>query len=484
MIPCIVRCYLVLLLLVLSAPLPTLYCVSFELGLGLINIKFVDSFVGFRPSFRTGNSRFFRNDWDSYTIPSIYIPSRSSLIDKDVMRLYAKAEKGKFKPKKKPKPVPVQVKQQTTMTEEDKKEVEKQYAERIAMTDTDSYLEKINMDITSDEARPFLAVFASEEIKKEDLVGTDPPYGLVPRDKYELWKLCGHVSDPLHPISSQSLTTRRFTQRLFGNKREVTRDEFNHAIEYKMRFYTPGYGDIFYMDKIRCWRGWLIVRDRKEGPEDIPNYTSIYPVARPKDEIPLSKVIHSLNSEINRQGVHPALLDMFWNFFTTNPEVLTRHTVTYKLNWIIDRLKNLSPGEGIHPDAFYKIFFEPTKRALLNFDKDAFARQQEKRVEFLALRDKLISANGALRRRNRLLKAVYNEEIRNLYKAPIPKSYIKYERRRLAGYYNLLADMHERQERRKALPKELRNVKSELRVKEKKPKEKKASRRNKRLGRG
>ncbi|AFZ80236.1 hypothetical protein BEWA_030890 [Theileria equi strain WA] len=401
------------------------------------------------------------------------------------MRLYAGSFKNKFRSNRKPKPAPPQVKPQTTITEEDKKLIEQKYKENIAITDTASYLEKINMEILNDEFEPFLCLFDSEEIKKEDLVGFDPPYGLVPRDKYELWKLCGHVCDPQHPMSSQSLTTRIFTQRLFGDKDKVTRDEFNHTIEYKMRFYTPGYGDIFYMDKIRCWRGWLLVRDCQEGPEDIPNYTSIYPVARQPNEVTLSKVIRSLNSEVNRQGVHPALLDMFWNFFTSDKEILTRHTVTYKLNWVIDRLKNLLDMEGIHPDAFYKIFFEPAKKALLNFDKEAFAREQERRLDFIKLHDKLISENAALRKRNRILKAVYNSEMRNLYKIPIPKCYVRYERRRLAGYYNLLAEMHARQQRRRELPKELRkiNVGSQTK-KEKKPREKKASRRNKRLGRG
>lgn len=80
----------------------------------------------------------------------------------------------------------------------------------------------------------------------------------------------------------------------------------------------------------------------------------------------------AVNYEIHRQGVHPAILDMFWKFFTDDEEIIKRDIVTCKLNWIVDRLKKLDPGEGISPDNFYHIFIEPAREALKHFHKDSF----------------------------------------------------------------------------------------------------------------
>lgn len=99
-------------------------------------------------------------------------------------------------------------------------------------------------------------------------------------------------------------------------------------------------------------------------------------IARPKHEYPLSAAMLAVNYEVHRQGIHPAVLDMFWEFFTDNENTITREEVICKLNWIVDRLKKLDQGEGISPDNFYRIFIEPTRRALKNFDKEKFVVSQ------------------------------------------------------------------------------------------------------------
>ncbi|KAK1442047.1 hypothetical protein BgAZ_400770 [Babesia gibsoni] len=390
-------------------------------------------------------------------------------------------------PKKKAKEKPTFNKAKMTITAEQRKKIDELYRAHIAVTDTPAYVEKLSLNTYTEESSPYLTLFQSEKITKDDLIGIDQPFGLVPPDRYELWKLCGRVCDPEPPISSQSLTPKQFTQRLFGNKFELTKDEFNYNIDYKMRFYAPGYGDIFFIDKVRCWRAWFLFRDYKEGREDLPTYRSIHQILRPKDEFPLSAAMLAVNYEIHRQGVHPAILDMFWKFFTDDEEIIKRDIVTCKLNWIVDRLKKLDPGEGISPDNFYHIFIEPAREALKHFHKDSFVRDQHRRMRESDIYQKVLSNNKALRQRYKILTAAYLEEIRSMYKTPTPTFYRRYERRRLAGYFNLLADNYERNQRRRALPPELvEKYKAERAAKPvvKKKREKRPSKRNKKLGRG
>ncbi|CDR95772.1 hypothetical protein, conserved [Babesia bigemina] len=391
-------------------------------------------------------------------------------------------------------------KNKVTLTDEQKQQIDALAKAHIEVTDSPSYIQKLKLNTHSEESSPYLTLFESEKLTKDDLVGIDLPFGLVPPDRYELWKLCGHVCDPLPVISSQSMTPKQFTQRLFGKNERITRDEFNYNIEYKMRFYAPGYGDIFLMDKVRCWRAWFLFRGLKEGREDLPTYHSIHQIARPKDEVPLSAAMLSVNYEVNRQGVHPALLDMLWDFFTDNNSVIRRDEVTAKLNWVVDRLPDLDPGEGISPDNFYKIFIEPAREYLAKFDKEAFAvganlkanmlpqRQQLRKIHEQSLRQKVLSNNKALRQRYKILTSAYLDEIRSMYKVPTPEFYKQYERRRLTGYFNLLADMQERRMRRRAMSKEkldeLKAAKADAPVQKKKKREKKPSKRNKKLGRG
>ncbi|GBE59669.1 hypothetical protein, conserved [Babesia ovata] len=378
-------------------------------------------------------------------------------------------------------------KNKVTLTDEQKQQIDALAKAHIEVTDTPSYIQKLKLNTYSEESSPYLTLFESEALTRDDLIGIDLPFGLVPPDRYELWKLCGHVCDPLPVISSQSMTPKQFTQRLFGKHEQITRDEFNYNIEYKMRFYAPGYGDIFLMDKVRCWRAWFLFRGLKEGREDLPTYHSIHQIARPKDEVPLSAAMLSVNYEVNRQGVHPALLDMLWDFFTENSSEIKRDEVTAKLNWVVDRLPDLDPGEGISPDNFYKIFIDPAREYLAKFDKEAFARQQLRKIHEQSLRQKVLSNNKALRQRYKILTSAYLEEIRSMYKVPTPEFYKQYERRRLTGYFNLLADMQERRMRRRAMSKEqlneLKAAKADAPVRKKK-REKKPSKRNKKLGRG
>lgn len=374
-----------------------------------------------------------------------------------------------------------------TITPEQKQEIEELYRAHIAVTDTPSYIEKISLNTHTEESSPYLTLFESEPLTRDDLIGIDQPFGLVPADRYELFKLCGRVCDPLPAISAQSLTPKQFSQRLFRGKCELTRDEFNYNIEYKMRFYAPGYGDIFFMDKVRCWRAWFLFRGHTEGREDLPTYRSIHQIARPKHEYPLSAAMLAVNYEVHRQGIHPAVLDMFWEFFTDNENTITREEVICKLNWIVDRLKKLDQGEGISPDNFYRIFIEPTRRALKNFDKEKFVREQLRKIHEKEIYQKVLSNNKALRHRTKILTSAYLEEIRGMYKVPTPIFFRRYERRRLAGYFNLLADMHDRNARTRELSKEqvdeYRAAKAAVPVKKKK-REKKPSKRNKKQGRG
>ncbi|GIX66081.1 uncharacterized protein BcabD6B2_55170 [Babesia caballi] len=403
--------------------------------------------------------------------------------------------KGARPPKGAVKKPPVQGRSKVTLTAEQKQKIDELYRAHIAVTDTKAYIEKLSLNTHAEETSPYLTLFESERLTRDDLVGIDMPFGLVPTDRYELWKLCGHVCDPLPVISSQSLTPNQFSQRLFGGRRELTRDEFNYRIEYKMRFYAPGYGDIFFMDKVRCWRGGLgrggktfqLTAAFTRCVEESLRGELFCQILRPKDEVPLSAAMLSVNYEVHRQGIHPAVLDMFWGFFTDNPDVVEREQVTSKLNWVVDRLRDLDPGEGISPDNFYKIFIEPTRRALATFDKESFVRQQLRNIHERDLRQKVLSNNKALRHRSKILTAAYLEEVRGLYKVPKPEFFKRYEQRRLVGYFNLVADMRDRQMRRRAMSRDRLRELKEARASTPKPKkkrEKKPSKRNKKLGRG
>ncbi|XP_954381.1 uncharacterized protein TA21105 [Theileria annulata] len=383
--------------------------------------------------------------------------SKPTKAELSMLRARAKAKKEKQKKEH------IFGRSKVTLEEEDKEELEKEYQRRISITDTPSYTQKLSMDLILDQARPYMSLFDEEIVTKNDLLGFDMPYGLVPRERYELWKLCGRISDPCAPFSSQSLTTRMFVQRLFGNKYEISRDDFNYKIEYKMKFYTPGYGDIFFMDKIRCWKAYYLTRDYKYGPEDLPTYTTMYPLARPEDNVPLSTAMLAVNAEINRQGVHPSLLDMLWDFFNKpassvsdgssdedkTDRVLNRDVVTYKLNWLIERLENRDEEEGISPDNFYRIFYEKAKQYINNFDMDLFIRDQLRNLHIIDTHKMMLMNNRALRRRNKILREAYNDDLKSLYAARVPRTYKRYERARLAGYFNMLNHMYEMRERRK-----------------------------------
>ncbi|SJK85864.1 conserved Plasmodium protein, unknown function [Babesia microti strain RI] len=367
----------------------------------------------------------------------------------------------------------------------DLKKLEEEAKEHIKYIQSEEYQRKLEMERMAEKSDLYLNVFnIRDPIIASDLVGHDIPYGLIPQDRYELMKLYGHMGDPFHPVMTQSITVNLLTQRLFGSRRQLTRDEFYYRLDYKMPFYMPGYGNVFFIDKIRCIRGWYIARGLKQSPEGPNVYQGEFKLLLEDNEYLISDAIRHVNAEINRQGIHPAMIDMIWDFFTDNPSTISRDEVSYKLNYIMDRVRHREDMEGISPDNFYYVFKAEAKERLETFDKKSFIQEQLTALHLEELHKMAVSQNAMVRKRRKILMKAYKEELEELYSVEPPDLYKKYEREKLGEYRNLLGRMKALQLRRKELRMDPDRKRPEKTKPKKELKEKKASRRNKKQGKG
>ncbi|PFH38306.1 hypothetical protein BESB_006470 [Besnoitia besnoiti] len=180
------------------------------------------------------------------------------------------------------------------------------------------------------------------ELTKEDLVTRDLPHGLIPPLQWELYKMFGRVGDPRWPYTAESATCKIFIERLFkgyGLRPSINEDEFRKRLEREWFFLAPA-GDcaeFLHFDELsrKCW---LLVRGLKirEEEEELRRRRAIETGAKPEnprlrkfsllpsEDIPRLTLHRRVNKEINQQGVHPAVLDILWEFFSEGKPDLTR----------------------------------------------------------------------------------------------------------------------------------------------------------------
>lgn len=147
--------------------------------------------------------------------------------------------------------------------------------------------------------------------------------------------------------------------------------------------------------------------------------------------------------------------------------------------------------EGISPDNFYYVFKAEAKERLETFDKKSFIQEQLTALHLEELHKMAVSQNASnaigysvVRKRRKILMKAYKEELEELYSVEPPDLYKKYEREKLGEYRNLLGRMKALQLRRKELRMDPDRKRPEKTKPKKELKEKKASRRNKKQGKG
>lgn len=165
--------------------------------------------------------------------------------------------------------------------------------------------------------------------------------------------------------------------------------------------------------------------------------------------------------------------------------------MSYKLNYIMDRVRHREDMEGISPDNFYYVFKAEAKERLETFDKKSFIQEQLTALHLEELHKMAVSQNASnaigysvVRKRRKILMKAYKEELEELYSVEPPDLYKKYEREKLGEYRNLLGRMKALQLRRKELRMDPDRKRPEKTKPKKELKEKKASRRNKKQGKG
>eukprot|EP00920_Eleutheroschizon_duboscqi_P009248 GHVT01021117.1.p1 GENE.GHVT01021117.1~~GHVT01021117.1.p1 ORF type:complete len:478 (+),score=93.54 GHVT01021117.1:336-1769(+) len=230
-----------------------------------------------------------------------------------------------------------------------------------------------------------------QHVTKQELL-TRPrelPHGYIDPVKWELFKLFGRLGDPGYPLTCQSARPQLLVDRFFKGLKQrlfITQNEFKLAVDHRMPFLVPGFGELFHNFGLTCLRAWMEARGLRAGPEVLPPCRSIFGPRRPAGEVSLAFAVRGCNKEINRQGVHPAALHCLWQFFADTPLeefenddvpppnppatggglVAVRSRVLQKLQAMITP-DDAAAGEGVTPDSFCRVLEEPVREALARF---------------------------------------------------------------------------------------------------------------------
>lgn len=205
------------------------------------------------------------------------------------------------------------------------------------------------------------------ELTKDDLVTRDLPHGLIPPLHWELYKMFGRIGDPRWPYSADSATCKIFVERLFkgyGLRRSITEDEFRTRVEREWTFLAPtgSCAEFLHFDDL-CRKCWLLVRDLKirEEEEERRRRRALETGTQPEnprlrkfsllpdEDIPRLTLHRRVNKEINQQGVHPAVLDVLWDFFSEGKPELTRAQTTARFEVLVGGLPPAA-NEGEEPE--------------------------------------------------------------------------------------------------------------------------------------
>ncbi|SCN59150.1 conserved Plasmodium protein, unknown function [Plasmodium chabaudi adami] len=310
------------------------------------------------------------------------------------------------------------------------------------------------------EKEPFMIL--KDKIKKEYLKGYELPFNFIHPVKYELLKIIGKIADPFKPICSHSLTPKLFISKLFGNASEITYDDFCYKLEYKFKFYMPSYTQIFKFEKELLWKQWIEIRGLKEvspvtPPEDHDRIEKILE----DDETTLPIAIRRVNKEINSQGVHPAILRMFFDFLNIaksgnvitnlnsgvltktpnnvqdnggNENVLKRSHAFLKLESIKNEIKNRDYLEGIRPDYLYIILNKKAEEYYNNFNEKEYDKEYREAINYNTMRQNMISENSEYKKQRKLFSEQTKKSLMKFYDIQLPTYFKKYMEKKKENY--------------------------------------------------
>ncbi|CAG9483463.1 conserved Plasmodium protein, unknown function [Plasmodium vivax] len=285
------------------------------------------------------------------------------------------------------------------------------------------------------QREPFMLL--KGRVKGQFLNGMELPFGLIDPIKYELLKLIGRLGDPFKNLCSHSLTPRLLIDSLFKNQAEITFDELCYRLEYKRKFLMPSYTDVFLYEKELLWQQWIAVRNLKEVSPETPenDHERVHKILQ-ADETTMPIVMIRVNREISNQGVHPAILKMFFNFLNVEkrPGTLNRDYALLKLESIMRKLKNRDFLEGIKPDYIYFMLNEQAKDAFASYNQSEFDRSYQEALNHNSLKQNLLSQNATYKKERRIFSERTKKALMKFYEIQPPSFFKEYVKKKEANY--------------------------------------------------
>lgn len=298
------------------------------------------------------------------------------------------------------------------------------------------------------EKEPFFVL--KNRIQKEFLKGYELPFNLINPVKYEILKLIGRICDPFKPLCCYSLTPRLFIDKMFKKKAEVSYDEFCYNLDYRFPFYMPLYTEIFKYEKELLWILWKTIRNLKEVPQEteLSDHERLNRILE-DDETTLPIIIKKVNKEISNQGIHPSILQMFFDFLNIEKcdNVLKRDNAFLKLEAIKNQIKNRDFMEGIRPDYLYFMFQKKANEYMTNFKESDFLQRFHETQNYNQTIQNLISENSAYKKKRKEYSEKTEKALMHFYDIELPsffKEYIKQKEENFAKIHEKIGKMIQR----------------------------------------
>ncbi|KJP87889.1 hypothetical protein AK88_02493 [Plasmodium fragile] len=293
------------------------------------------------------------------------------------------------------------------------------------------------------QREPFILL--KGKVKAEFLQGMELPFGLIDPVKYELLKLIGRLGDPFSNLCSHSLTPRLLIDSLFKKQPQLTFNEFCYRLEYKRKFLMPSYTNIFMYEKELLWQQWMAVRNLKEVSPETPeeDHERVQKILQP-DETTMQIVMVKVNREINNQGVHPAILKMFFHFLNVqnDPHHLNRDYAFFKLESIMRKVKNRDFLEGIKPDYIYLMLNEKAKEAFASYNKSEFETTYHEALNHNNMKQKLLSQNATYKKERKVFSEKTKTSLMKFYDIELPSFFKEYVKKKEENYKVIHSKIH------------------------------------------
>ncbi|SPJ09629.1 conserved Plasmodium protein, unknown function [Plasmodium sp. DRC-Itaito] len=291
------------------------------------------------------------------------------------------------------------------------------------------YPHKLPYNNIKDE--PFILL--KDKLNPKYIKGYELPFNLINPVKYELLKLIGKICDPFKPLCCYSLTPRLFIDKMFKDKNSITYDDFCYNLEYKFKFYIPSYTEIFKFEKELLWKLYMTVRNLKE----VSPYTPLDDHERVNkiledDETTLPITIIKVNKELNRQGIHPSILRMFFDFLNIEKinNILKRDNAFLKLESIKNQIKNRDFMEGIRPDYLYIMFSKNANEYYYNFNHKQYEKEFLDSINYNTTAQKIISENSLYKKKRKQFSEETKTSLMKFYDIQLPSFFKEYMKKK------------------------------------------------------